>query len=62
MSSVKCIQNRMKELNLSCKQIAWHIKLSEKVVSAYIEGIKKIPYKHLWMICDLLNLDMEDLL
>lgn len=52
----------MKELNLSCKQIAWHIKLSEKVVSAYIEGIKKIPYKHLWMICDLLNLDMEDLL
>ena len=48
--------------NISCKQIAWHIKIPEKLVSAYIEGIKKMPYKHMWMICDLLNIDMADLL
>lgn len=61
MSRRKKIQQRMQQLQITHKQIAQHVMLSEKDLIAWIECKKKLPYSTVWKVCDLLSCDIVDL-
>lgn len=60
MSRRKKIQERMRTLRISHSQIAQHVMLSAHVIKEWIEGRVNIPYTYVWKICDLLSLDVDD--
>lgn len=62
MSSIKKIKKQMERLNLTQKQIAQHIEQPESLVISWINGKKDIPFMMLWKICDLLNLDLHEII
>lgn len=62
MSRRKKIQDRMQELNITNKQIAHYCALPVKVVVQWMLGAQEIPYASLWKICELLNLDLHEVL
>lgn len=61
MSRIKKINDRMKQLNLTNKQIAQHVMLTENTIKSWIENNTKIPYNCMWSIFDLLNFDVDDM-
>lgn len=50
----------MQQLHISYSQIAQHIMLSARVIKEWVEGKVNIPYKYVLGICDLLNLEFDD--
>lgn len=62
MSRTKRIQERMKQLGITYKHIAQHIMLSEERVRGWCENNNKLPYEYVWKICDLLNMDVCDMM
>lgn len=62
MSREKIIESRMKEMNVTYKDIAKYSMLSEKAVKHWIENKGKIPLRCAFLICDLLNIDFTRIL
>lgn len=62
MSRRKKIQERMQQLNITQQQIARHVMLPVKTVQEWLLGEKEIPYASLWKLCELLNLDLHEVL
>lgn len=62
MSRRKKIQERMQQLNITHLQIAQYIMQPVSIVSAWLLGEKEIPYGSLWRLCELLNLDLHEVL
>jgi DNA-binding transcriptional regulator YiaG len=62
MSSIKFLKSKIKDLQLNSDQLAEHLHVNKKCVEEWLEGNKKIPYIYLWMLCDLLNIDISDVI
>ena len=62
MSTNKIVKKRMKDLNITQKQIAQHIGQPEEVVGKWLEGRLIFIHKHVWGVFDLLGLDPEDVM
>lgn len=62
MSRRKKIQNRMKQLDITQQQIAQYVMLPVSTVSAWLLGTTDIPYGSLWRLCELLNIDLHEVL
>lgn len=62
MSRRKKIQDRMQELSITNKQIAHYCALPVAVVVQWMLGAQEIPYANLWKICELLSLDLHEVL
>jgi transcriptional regulator with XRE-family HTH domain len=61
MSRRKKIQQRLKQLQLSQRQLAQHAMLSCTVLNLWIDAKAVIPYNKLLRISDLLDLEPDDL-
>lgn len=62
MSRRKKIQERMQQLNITQQQIARYVMLPVSTVTAWMLGAQDIPYGSLWKLCELLNLDLHEVL
>lgn len=60
MSRRKRVQDRMQQLHITYSQIAQHVMLSARVIKDWVEGKVNIPYTYVWKICELLNLECDD--
>jgi len=56
------VTKRMNDMQISERMIANHIMQSVKDVTAWLKGELEFPYKYVWMVCELLNIDIMDLL
>jgi transcriptional regulator with XRE-family HTH domain len=52
----------MQQLNITQKQLAQYVMLPVSTVSAWLLGTQDIPYGSLWRLCELLNLDLHEVL
>lgn len=60
MSRKKKVMKRMKEMNITHLQIARYVVLSLTTLISWIDGSIEIPYFKVWKICELLNLEPDD--
>ena len=58
-TSSESVINRMKQTNISAKQIAQYAMLSESDVNKWLKRKKKLPFASEWKIYYLLNLEGE---
>lgn len=56
------MRERMRQLRLSTKQIAYNIVQSDSVVKEWLSGTRPMPYKYYLMIADILDIDSSDML
>lgn len=61
MSRRTSIQKRMKQLQISHRDVARHAMLSTTVLTLWIDAKAVIPYDKLLRIADLLDLEPDDL-
>lgn len=61
MSRRNKIHKRMKQLQISTRQLAQYAMLSNTVLTLWIEAKAVIPYNKLLRIADLLDLEPDDL-
>ena len=52
----------MKQLNITHSQLAQYVMQPVSMVSAWMLGEKEIPYGSLWKLCELLNIDLHEVL
>lgn len=56
------IKRKMHQLNITEKQVAEYIEQPEEVVRQWLEDRLIFTHKHVWMVCDLLDMEPHDLL
>ena len=60
MSRKKKIDTRMQQLQLTYMQLAHYLLLSNRELYLWIDNKTELPYEKVLKICDLLNLDIND--
>jgi hypothetical protein len=53
---------RMNQLHIPTFQIAHHVMLSTKDVDDWVDGKKRLPSDRIWGICELLDIDFNEVL
>ena len=60
MTFMNEVNDKIDRLGLTLYQISKHLKLDEQEVSDYLMSRKNPPFKFIFEICDLLDLDVTD--
>ena len=61
MSSVIVVKKRMRDLNITQRQLAQYIMQPEHVIHDWLLGKSVLSYHFVFKICDLLSIDPFDL-
>ena len=61
MSRRKKVLQRMKELNISQLQLAQYVVLSLNDIDSWLDSKVQLPYTKLFLVCDLLGFEVDDL-